>query len=68
MAQAGGAKTSGIVHYKGVVDCFLRMPQVEGFGALYKGFIPLAARKVAWTIAYFVVYEQVMIRAFGTSM
>jgi len=58
MAQAGGASTTGIVQYTGVVDCFVRMPQLEGVSSLYKGFVPIAARKVLWTIAYFLVYEQ----------
>jgi len=58
MAQAGGASTEGIVRYEGVVDCFRRMPQIEGVSSLYKGFVPIAARKVLWTIAYFLVYEQ----------
>ena len=60
MAQAGGAVTEGVVKYRGVVDCFVRMPQLEGFASLYKGFVPLAARKVCWTVAYFLTYEQAM--------
>jgi hypothetical protein len=32
--------------YRGVVDCFVRMPRLDGFASLYKGFVPLAARKV----------------------
>ena len=35
------------------------MPQIEGVASLYKGFVPIAARKVCWTIAYFLTYEQV---------
>mmetsp|Transcript_54363 Transcript_54363/g.118530 ORF Transcript_54363/g.118530 Transcript_54363/m.118530 type:complete len:173 (-) Transcript_54363:149-667(-) len=58
MAQAGGGKTELKVQYTGVVDCFLRMPQLEGVASLYKGFWPLAARKIVWTIAYFLTYEQ----------
>jgi len=59
MAQAGGTKTDH-VRYSGVLDCFVRMPQLEGIGSLYKGFVPIAARKVAWTVAYFLCYEQVL--------
>lgn len=59
MAQAGGAKTE-LMQYSGVLDCFIRMPQQEGFMALYKGFWPLAARKVCWTVAYFITYEQAL--------
>ena len=60
MAQAGGTTTEGVVLYTGVVDCFIRMPQIEGFSSLYKGFVPIAARKVAWTVAYFLTYEQAL--------
>ena len=48
------------IRYKGVLDCFIRMPQIEGISSLYKGFVPIATRKVAWTIAYFLCYEQVL--------
>ena len=47
MAQAGGKTTAGVVRYEGVVDCFVRMPRLEGLGSLYKGFVPIAARKTA---------------------
>ena len=60
MAQAGGATASGVVEYAGVLDCFTRMPRLEGVSALYKGFVPMAARKVGWTVAYFIVYEQAL--------
>lgn len=60
MAQAGGTKTEGMVRYTGVIDCFVRMPQLEGIGSLYKGFTSIAARKVSWTVAYFLCYEQVL--------
>ena len=55
---ASGASSAGIVRYAGVLYCFVRMPQLEGLPALYKGFVPIAARKVAWTVAYFLTYEQ----------
>ena len=60
MAQAGGATTAGVVAYEGTLDCFVRMPRHEGLGALYKGFVPIAARKVVWTVAYFLCYEQAL--------
>merc|ERR1719498_1020119 len=56
MNQAGGR--TDVQQYKGVIDCFVNMPKQEGFGSLYKGFWPLAARKVLWTVAYFLFYEQ----------
>ena len=37
-----------------------RPGQIEGVGSLYKGFVPIAARKVLWTVAYFLTYEQVL--------
>ena len=60
MAQAGGVETVGVVQYTGVLDCFIRMPQIEGMSSLYKGFVPIAARKVLWTVAYFLTYEQAL--------
>jgi len=60
MAQAGGVSTEGVVQYTGVVDCFVRMPQLEGMSSLYKGFVGIAARKVAWTVFYFLTYEQAL--------
>ena len=42
MAQAGGVATDGVVQYTGVIDCFIRMPQLEGIGSLYKGFVSSA--------------------------
>lgn len=60
MAQAGGNATAGVERYAGVIDCFVRMPRLEGISSLYKGFIPIAARKVLWTVAYFLLYEQTL--------
>ena len=60
MAQAGGVEVAGVAQYTGVLDCCLRMPQLEGLSSLYKGFLPIAVRKVAWTVMYFVTYEQAL--------
>ena len=65
-AQAGGRETVGVVQYHGVLDCFVRMPRLEGVLSLYKGFVPIAARKVLYTIAYFVTYEQALKAIRGT--
>ena len=46
MAQAGGVATEGVVQYTGVLDCFIRMPQHEGLGSLYKGFTSSARTPV----------------------
>ena len=66
MAQAGGAETAGVAQYAGVVDCFVRMPRLEGVSSLYKGFVPIAARKVLWTVLYFLTYEQALKAIRGT--
>lgn len=60
MAQAGKVSTKNEVMYKGVVDCFVRIAREEGATAFYKGFAPLAVRKVVWTVIYFLAYEQVL--------
>mmetsp|Transcript_14398 Transcript_14398/g.43236 ORF Transcript_14398/g.43236 Transcript_14398/m.43236 type:complete len:242 (-) Transcript_14398:342-1067(-) len=59
MNQAGTADQS-LPKYKGVVDAFLRISRHEGFGAFYKGFWPLAFRKVLWTVVYFMAYERAL--------
>jgi len=58
MNAAGGNKDA--IQYKGVIDCFINMPRKEGIGSLYKGFWPLAVRKVAWTVVFFLVNEQAL--------
>jgi len=65
MNQAGNT-TGGVQQYKGVVDCFVNMPRREGIGSLYKGFVPLAARKITWTVVYFVFYEQLLALTTGS--
>ena len=44
----------------------VRMPRLEGLSSLYKGFVPIAARKVLWTVAYFLTYEQALRALRGT--
>jgi len=58
MNAAGGNKDA--IQYKGVLDCFVNMPRKEGVLSLYRGFWPLAARKVIWTVAFFLVNEQAL--------
>jgi hypothetical protein len=65
MAQAGGTVQEGMPRYAGVLDCFVRMPQLEGVTALFKGFVPIATRKIAYTVAYFIIYEQALKRLRG---
>mmetsp|Transcript_17586 Transcript_17586/g.21078 ORF Transcript_17586/g.21078 Transcript_17586/m.21078 type:complete len:295 (-) Transcript_17586:562-1446(-) len=66
MNQAGRTSSDeGVVVYKGVLDAFWKIPSQEGLGALYKGFLPLAARKVTWTVVYFMAYERLMYAVSG---
>lgn len=65
MAQAGGAASDGLPRYTGVLDAFMRIPKNEGLGALYKGFGPLAARKILWTVVYFMAYEKALFMVSG---
>ena len=58
MNAAGGNKDA--VQYTGVIDCFMKLPRQEGVTALYRGFWPIAARKVLWTVCYFLCYEQAL--------
>lgn len=55
MNAAGQAKGD---QYKGVVDAVRCIVRDEGATALYKGFVPICARKVVWCSAFFLLYEQ----------
>ncbi|XP_039601204.1 kidney mitochondrial carrier protein 1 [Polypterus senegalus] len=44
--------------YKGTMDCFVQTWKMEGFFALYKGFLPNWLRLGPWNIIFFVTYEQ----------
>ncbi|KAG8232059.1 hypothetical protein J437_LFUL012010 [Ladona fulva] len=45
-------------HYKGAIDCAIRMMVKEGPMAFYKGFTPSFARLVSWNIVMWLTYEQ----------
>jgi len=64
-ATAGAAKGAEMRRYSGVIDAFVNIPKQEGIGALYRGFWPLAARKVVWTVCYFMAYEHVLFAVSG---
>ena len=53
-------------HTSAFCGCFA--PLREGIGALYKGFRPLATRKVVWTVVYFAVYERALFAIKGEYM
>uniref|UniRef100_A0A7S2W7F8 Mitochondrial carrier protein n=1 Tax=Mucochytrium quahogii TaxID=96639 RepID=A0A7S2W7F8_9STRA len=56
LMNAAGQATA--TKYNGVADAFVKIYRNEGFGALYKGFVPICARKVVWCSTFFVLYEQ----------
>ena len=59
MSQAGGqGGGKDMVRYKNTMDAFVRIAQIEGIGALYKGFTLLAGRKIGWTVVYFMAFEK----------
>lgn len=47
--------------YKGSIDCFRQTVGKEGFGALYKGFIPVWIRLGPWAIVFWLTYERILI-------
>jgi hypothetical protein len=57
MAQAGQATQE----YSGPLQALIEIPRKEGPMALYKGFVPMCARKVVWVTAFFVTYEKVRV-------
>ncbi|KAL5019053.1 hypothetical protein ScPMuIL_004775 [Solemya velum] len=45
--------------YIGAFDCLMKTIRVEGFLALYKGFIPIWARMAPWSLTFWLSYEQI---------
>ncbi|CAL1544678.1 unnamed protein product [Lymnaea stagnalis] len=52
--------------YSGSVDCLVKTVRLEGFFALYKGFLPIWARMAPWSLVFWLSYEEVRKLA-GTS-
>jgi solute carrier family 25 uncoupling protein 27 len=52
--------------YSSSVDCLVKTVQIEGFWALYKGFLPIWARMAPWSLVFWLSYEQIR-RLAGTS-
>ena len=52
MNMAGGQQA-----YASMASGLVTIAREEGFGALYKGFLPIFVRKVVWCSSFFVVYE-----------
>lgn len=46
--------------YKGSVDCLVSTIKNEGFGAIYKGFIPIWLRMAPWSLTFWLTYEQIL--------
>ncbi|GBG30836.1 Brain mitochondrial carrier protein 1 [Hondaea fermentalgiana] len=44
--------------YTGIFDAIRCIVRDEGVSALYKGFVPICTRKVAWCSSFFLLYEQ----------
>ncbi|XP_030760597.1 mitochondrial uncoupling protein 4 isoform X1 [Sitophilus oryzae] len=46
--------------YTSSLDCLRKTIQSEGFGALYKGFIPIWMRMAPWSLSFWLTYEEVV--------
>ena len=44
--------------YKSTIDCLKKTVQNEGFGALYKGWLPTWMRRAPWSLTFFLSFEQ----------
>ena len=44
--------------YRGTVDCLQQTVRNEGFGALYKGWLPTWMRMAPWSLVFFLSFEQ----------
>lgn len=53
-----GQNQAALRLYKGSIDCGIQTVRNEGFGAMYKGFIPTWFRMGPWNIIFFITYEQ----------
>lgn len=53
MNQAGGE-----IKYRNSYDCLVKTVRIEGFRALWKGFLPTWARLGPWQFVFWVSYEK----------
>ncbi|KAH8273070.1 hypothetical protein KR018_012315, partial [Drosophila ironensis] len=58
MNQPTDERGSGL-HYRGSVDCLRQTVSKEGFGALYKGFLPCWIRMAPWSLTFWLSFEQI---------
>jgi len=45
--------------YSSSLDCLRKTVRAEGFGALYKGFVPIWTRMAPWSLTFWVSYERI---------
>lgn len=45
--------------YTGSIDCLKQTVAKEGFGALYKGFLPCWIRMAPWSLTFWLSFEQI---------
>ena len=41
--------------YTGTIDCFRKTVNAEGFGALYKGWLPTWMRMAPWSLTFLII-------------
>ena len=59
LQEEAGRGVAGERYTQGVCQALVEIPRREGFTALYKGFFPMAVRKVTWGTTFFLTYEQI---------
>ena len=60
--EGGSAKYTSVNRiYRSTLECAVATVRNEGFGALYRGFVPAFMRMGPWNIIFFLVYEQLKI-------
>ncbi|KAK4483595.1 hypothetical protein RD792_010794 [Penstemon davidsonii] len=56
MNQASSGESK--IRYRNSYDCLVKTVKIEGFRALWKGFIPTWARLGPWQFVFWVSYEK----------
>ena len=51
-------RDGGVPRYAGALDCLRQSVRAEGFGVLYRGFMPTWARLGPWQLTFWLTYEQ----------
>jgi len=58
MNQPTDKRGKGLL-YKNSMDCLRKTVQLEGFGGLYKGFVPCWLRMAPWSLTFWLSFEQI---------